>query len=283
MARFLSSAPNELFPTPLQPKAQPAQASAAPNEVPTAPAPAGAGLAAIVDGKPCDLLEALQTKGVQTIVLGGSYKGPRQRYTPEDLRAIASADAVVEVLRVPPPPKVREDHTEADRLFLLKTAYSATHEKVMCTAYWRPKRAQSAKEQAAFLAAAEALLAKDLSPLSWARFSFSQWLHTGKKVAPTPAWVWNAARIEKHSGWCRSATGTLISASPVPVPATRALMQRLDTLRQRLGWGRPTGVVVSEILPEEELQQLLRQQAVQRIEAKKDMDERIRNGEWVWG
>lgn len=283
LERFLSSTPPKRSAPSLQPQAQPVAPFLAQTEAPAAPAVAGGGCGALVDGKPCDVMDALRAKGARSIEIGGGYKGPRQKFTPEDLRATSSLSAQIEVLRVPAPPKVREEHSEKERLRLLRSAYMAVHEKQLRSRWWRPKREPSSKERAAMLAACEALRAKDLSPLAWAWFAFLQWGRMGKQEPPTPAWVWNAARIEKRAGWCHSEAGTLNSQIPFPLPAVTRLRERLAALRQALGWGRPTAVVVSEILPDEELRALLRQQAAQREAGQREIEQRINNGEWVWG
>lgn len=282
LERFLSSPPSAFSASPLQPKAQPAQASA-PTEEPAAPAPAGDGMVFVVDGKPCGLLEALSIEGATCIEFGGGNKGPRQKLTPEDFRAASVLSDQIEVLRVPAPPKIYAEDTETHWLHLLRCAFHAVHEKDMGSRYWRPKRELTLRERDALLAACKALMAHDLSPVAWARFSFLQWHRIGKKSAPTPSWVWNAARIAKHAGWCRSEVGSVSNGNVFPLSASKTLLARLATLRQRLGWGRPTEVVVSEVLPDEERMQLLRQQAVQIRDGKKEISDRINNGEWMWG
>lgn len=272
-----------VMPSPLQLKAQPDAILPALTEAPTAPATAGSGFGLMVDGKPCDLLDALRAEGAQSFELGGSYKGPKQRYTPDDLRAATDLSSVIEVLRVPPPPKLQPEHTETHQLHLLRAAYRAVHEKVMGTDYWRPAKQQAAKERDAFLAACEALRCENISPTSWARFAFHQWHRMGQKSAPTPKWVWTAARIHEHANWCHQATGTINTQTVVPLAASKELIERLATLRQRLGWGRPTDAVVSEVLPAPERQRLLIQQQEQVEAGRRDVERRINNGEWVWG
>lgn len=283
LARFLSSPPKGVSVSTLQPKAQPDAPALAPTEEPAAPATAGSGLAALVDGKPCDIMDALTAAGAKCITIGGGYKGPHQRYTSDDLRAASELSNQVAVVKVPPPPKVTADLDDASRLDLLRRAYCATHEKVMRHAYWRPAKRQSEKERGAFLAACAALLEKDISPTAWAKFSFYQWQRTGRKTAPTPTWVWSVKRIALHSGWARTAVGTLASASASPLPATKALIERLALLRSKLGWGRPTDEVVSEVLPAKEREALLALQARQVATWKQNIERSIRNGEWVWG
>lgn len=244
------------------------------------PAPASAW----ADGVEVDLFSVLGGEGgPKCITLGGGYKGPQQRYTSEDMRAASQLANEIQVLRVPAPPKVEASHGEEERLALLKAAYRAVHEKVLRTDFWRPAKAQSAKERAALLEAAQALEAENISPTAWARFSFYQWASMTKKGAPSPRWVWSAVRIHEHAGWCHEAVGTLNTAQPVPLPAVRTLMERLDTLRKRLGWGRPTSEVVSAVLPDSERKVLLAQQARQREAAQQDVERRIRSGEWMWG
>ena len=313
LARFLSSPPSAFAASPLQTEAQPARPDSAPAMTSAAPAAPGpfAGQAAavsfqnsnatgksesmntpdttnevevLIDGVIHYGLDAIFAAGdAREIGLGGGGRGPRQRYTPEDLRAASQLSNMIEPLRVPAPPKLQAEQDEDSQLDAIKAAYRAVHEKVMRTTYWRPHKAQTLKERGSQLEAAQALIAKDISPLSWARFSFYQWHRMGKKTAPTPAWVWSAKRILEHAGWCHSATGSLITNQAVPVPATHTLMVRLDELRKRLGWGSPTAVVVSEVLPDAELKLLLAKQYAQRIEEQKKIQQRIRNGEWVWG
>lgn len=268
------------MPPPLQPQAQPAAPSLAQLEGPTAP---NGAVAVVVDGKSCDLLDALMAEGAQSFSLGGSRTGPAQRYTTEDLRAATELSNQIETLKAPAPPQLQPAHTETQRLHLLKAAFRAVHEKVMGTDYWRPRKELTAKEHQALMAACEALMVEGINPTAWARFSFHQWGRMGQKSAPTPKWVWTASRISEHAGWCHDATGSLNTGAVVPVPASRELMLRLSVLRQQLGWGRPTDVVVSEVLPKDERRALLIKQANQLEAGRRELEQQINNGEWVWG
>ncbi len=273
----------------IQHKAQPSAVPVVPSETRAAPAAPSmpeesAPSLALVDGVECDLFDLLTSeRDAREIGFGGGYKGPRQRYAPEDMRASTALSSEVVQLRLPAPPRVREEHSEGERLMLLKAAYRAAHEKTLRSEYWRPAKAQTARERELMLEAAGALLAEGINPTSWARFSFYQWQRMGKKTAPSPKWVWSAARIHEHANWCREAIGGLENMSTPALPAAHELMVRLHRLRGALGWGRPTEDVVSEILPVSERRQLLQQQAAQHEAWQRDIQQRIRNGEWVWG
>lgn len=276
------------MPSTIQTKAQPSPSVGVFR--PAAPAPAVAtapagDLEVEVDGVRCGF-EALFTQGAGAKMIqlgGGGSRRRRQQYTPEDMRAATELSNQIDVLRVPAPPKISEDLAPEKRLALLKAAYRAAHEKVMRAEYWRPSKAQTERERELLLEAAQALLAENISPTAWARFSYYQWQEMGKKTAPSPKWVWSAKRIHEHAGWCHEATGTLNTAHPIPLPAVTTLMRRLQQIRQQLGYGRPTADVVSGVLPDAERRKLLQQQADQRVAGHRDIEQRIRNGEWVWG
>ena len=299
-------------PPPLQPMAQPAQPALVlptPTQPVTAQAAAfetqhGAAqppeviemsksaeapiLRIVADGVELDGFEALFSLGddVREVTLGGDGTAPSQRYTPDDVRAATELSNQIEVVRVPAPPRVRDEQGEEERLALLKAAYSAAHEKVMRREYFKPKGKQmTAKERQSYLEAAGALMAEGISPTSWARFSFHAWCGTMKKTtAPSSRWVWSAARIHEHAGWCHEATGSQHTNQPVPnCPSTKELIQLLGKLRSRLGWGRPTDVVVEEVVPAALRAQLLKRAAQEHEKARVDINNRIKSGEWVWG
>lgn len=207
-----------------------------------------------------------------------------QRYTPDDMRAATALSNQITELRVPAPPRIRAESSESERLALLTAAYKAAHEKVMRSEYWRPRgQKQSDKERQALLQAAEALRVEEINPTAWARFCFHRWHQLGKTGAPSQRWVWNSANVHELAGWCHSSTGSQHTNQPVPLPAVKELIYRLGKLREALGYGRPTDVVVSEVLPDRDRQRLMREQAQQVEQGKRDIEQRIRHGEWVWG
>lgn len=262
---------------PSQPKEEPLRTVLPANEV-AAPVPA------IADGAACDLLAVLTSaQGAQCVEFGGGYTGPKQRFTPEDMRAASDLTNEINVLRVPAPPKVDLAAGEDDQLALLGAAFRAAHEKVLHSDYWRPPKGQTPKARAALLAAAQALATERISPTAWAYFSFLQWKAMNKKAAPTPQWVWNHQRIHEGADWCRDEVGTVNTARPLPVKATSELIKRLGVLRSQLGWGKPTAGVVSSVLPDQVRRVLLAQQEQQRADAQVDIERRIVSGEWVWG
>jgi len=252
----------------------------APEAAPAAPG--GSGL--WVDGREVESLEALfsASEGA-TLGFGGSGQVPQQRFTPDEMRATTQLGAEIVHPRVPAPPKVNLASDEEAQLALLKAAYRAAHSKVLRRDFWRPARAQTAKEREVLLGGAQALAAEDISPAAWARFSFWQWLSMGKKTAPSAKWTWSAQRVHEHAGWCREAVGSLSSASAPLLPAGRELLKRLGALQQQFGWGRPTADVLSSILPDMERRVLVAKQAQQHEAWQQDIQKRIRMGEWVWG
>lgn len=238
-------------------------------------------------GQDCAWLAEVVTEGPLGLTLGGTGTAlpPPQRYTSEDMRAATALSNEIEVARIPAPPRLREAHSEDERLALLRAAYSAAHERVLRKSYWKPKGKQmTPKERQAYLEACSALMAENISPTSWARFSFWAWAKMGKKEAPSSRWVWSAQRIHEHADWCHESTGEQITNSPIPgCPSTKELIHRLGKLRAALGYGRPTEVVLSEVLPPAERRRLMEQAAQEREAAKRDIEQRIRQGEWVWG
>ena len=246
-----------------------------------------ADLRIVADGIEVDSFEALWALGddVRSVSFG-SGSARSQRYTPDDMRAATELSNQIEVSRVPAPPKVKDGMSDEARLALLAAAYSAAHEKVMRQQFWRRGRKEmTAKERQAQLEAAGALMAEGINPTSWARFSFHVWCGTMKKKgAPSARWVWSAARIHEHADWCHEATGSQHTNQPVPgCPTTSELIHLLGKLRSALGWGRPTAVVVEEILPAATRRMLLRQAASEQAKARVDVENRITAGEWVWG
>ena len=206
-----------------------------------------------------------------------------QRYTSDDVRAASTLAAQVVQERTPAPPKVQSEDDEEARLALLRVAYRAAHAKAFRQDYWRPARTQSAAERKALVEAAEALRVESLRPHSWALFSFLAWQRMGKKTAPTAKWVWSAARIHEHAQWCHDATGSQDSGAPLKCPSVTQLLHKLGRLRERLGWGRPTSEVLSEVLSDTERRVLLAKAAMEREAARMDIERRIKSGEWVWG
>ena len=189
----------------------------------------------------------------------------------------------VEVLRVPAPAKVQPEMGEEERLRLLHAAFRAAHERAYKQDFYRRGGVKlTDKQRKQMLEACEALMAEVLSPLSWALFSLYQWRRMGKKTAPSLSWVWSPQRIHEHAGWCRDEVGSQNSSKPYYQPATSDLMQRLNTLRQQLGYGRPTDEVVSEVIPDALRDRLLREQDQQNKRGMALLEAAISNGEWVW-
>lgn len=69
----------------------------------------------------------------------------------------------------------------------------------------------------------------------------------------------------------------------IQLPAVTELILRVGAMRERLGWGRPTAVVVQEMLPDAIKRDLLAQAAMQRAAMARTINDQIKAGEWVWG
>lgn len=276
------------MPNTLQPKAtrEPVRPSPAKSgAAPAAPAESASGHSGLyVDGHEVDSLsDLLGAKGARELGFGGGGNAARQRFTPADMRATSTLLAQIVHPKLPSPPRLAVGMADPERLAMLKAAYRAAHSRTMRADYWqRAGKPQGAAERTAWLEAAMALRETEISPTAWARFCFFQWANMEKKGAPQTKWVWSAARIREHAAWCKDAIGTPNGSVPV-LPAGRELLEAFGQLQQQLGWGRPTEVVVSEILPEKKRQRLVALQTQQHEAWQRDIDKRIRGGEWVWG
>lgn len=110
-------------------------------------------------------------------------------------------------VRTKAPPKLDPDASINLNVFLLVQAYRGAHDvklgspsfilsgkEVRETKYWEP-----------LVAAVNALIATNVSPGSWALWSYDGWAkESGKKKAPPLRFVWDASRIEKQHGWFKS-------------------------------------------------------------------------------
>lgn len=289
----MSAAPSSVqpseasVPTPSQPKAPRAPVPALTAAAPAAPAdPADPPiLRAVADDLEVSSIEDLLALPETTacITLCGTGTPRQQRYTPEDMKAATALSGHIDMLRVPAPPSIRPESSPEERLSLLKAAFMAAHSKVLGTDFWRPAKAMSDKERALLLEGAAALESEGLTPTAWASFSFHAWMRMGKKTAPSTRWVWSPARIHEHAGWCHESVGGMAAQAHVLLPSMRELMHRLGRLRSALGYGRPTDVVLHEVLPDTERKVLLAKAARERETELKNLERRIAGGEWVWG
>ena len=236
------------------------------------------------DGQALDLDSLFSLpEGTQSITIGGTGKPRRQQLTPEDMQASVALNGQLFQFKVPAPPSIKPSQTADERLHLLKLAFRAAHQRVLRQDYWRPPKAMTAKEREAQLHGAQALETENISPTAWALFSLEQWVHLGKRTAPSARWVWSAQRIHEHARWCRDEVGSMASWRTIQLPAVTELILRVGAMRERLGWGRPTAVVVQEMLPDAIKRDLLAQAAMQRAAMARTINDQIKAGEWVWG
>ena len=265
---------------------QPAIAPAAPPAVDDS-----AVLATIlVDGKAMDSWTAIFAAGDarEISLVGGAKDRVRQRFTVSDFRATTELGSQIQHPKLPAPTKLTPAMTDDARIALLQTAYRAAYERVEGSQPFGSAKALTPKARAALLGASHALAAENISPTAWAKFSFWMWHRSDNARArrerpPSGRWVWDHMRIHELSGWCKEAVGSLANISTPLLPASKELLSRLARLQRELGWGRPTAVVVDEVLPDRERRVLLAKQAAQLDQWQEDIQRRIRSGEWVWG
>lgn len=258
---------------------------------PATPAPQAALATLKAEVAPIDFGVVRDADGTITIRLGDDDGRPaaRQRYTAEDMAALPSAHEVEQQIRpaaIPPPPHLPSDAPPEALVAACMVALRAGHERVLGRAYWRPpsRRQLSKAEAAAVLAGAQALLEQKLAPLPWVLFSLRHWHgEMGKTEAPALKWVFDPNRIEKHHSWCRQSIGTLNTGAIIRTPAYQEVVKRNQQLRNLLGWGRPTAAVVREVYPPGLKARLWAQARDEADKARKQIQDQLQGGEWLWG
>lgn len=261
--------PGETAPQAAQPATQPA---------------AEVAVLAEVDGQVVDLFDALRGSGAREITFGGGGSSrPRQRYTPEDMRASTELLNAIPKCLTPAPPTLRAGQTEDQQLALLDTAFRAAHAKVLGKEWFRRKgKERTAKERQVMVEAVAALQAEKISPLMWARFSLHCWQRGGKTTTPTMAWLWSPQRIHEHAQWCHETTDNCQGHTQLRLPSITALINLWAQLRDALGYGEPTAQVVERIIPATKRRVLLAKAAAEIEKTQTDLERRIAAGEWVW-
>lgn len=207
--------------------------------------------------------------------------GRLKRYTPADLAAVPSFEAVKPAV-VPAPPKVPADEAEVERA--LRLAYGTAHERVLGSRPFARGLARRA-DPLKWLPAAAALREEGLTPLAWAVFVMREvWRgKMGRSGAPTPSFVWDAAKVEKWRRWCWESVGTLHTGRTIWTPALRELAAKIAALREQLGHGESTDAVVARVFPVAEQRKLMARAAAEAERARADLEKAVASGEWLWG
>lgn len=204
--------------------------------------------------------------------------------------------AVVAPALVPPPPLVRPDLSEDERVTLLLQAYTAVCRRQL-PREWNPYSRGAGElkpaERKLLVSAAAALQQHEVSPIRWCEFSFDQWAvgaaedgsKRGKKARgarPPLKIVFSVARIEEQAGWCRRERerrgGRLVLTRTL-----RHLLERWQSMRAAIFRGQMTASEArAKFLPPETWDRLVAKARAESCAEQKRIATELSEGAYLW-
>jgi hypothetical protein len=206
--------------------------------------------------------------------------------------AYPGADVVL-LVQTPPPPLLRETHTDEVCGELLARAYRVAHKVVLgkpCNVLRKRGSVMGYRHLSKLCHAAASFIVHEIAPLQWAVWRFEWWrdkVENKRYGRPTLTWVYDADEISKRRGWFRAEFGERATHSAL-TPQHRALVQRWVRMRAALAELpslQDLGAVqaaVARYFPDGAYETAIEAARLEADTHQRNIDRRVRRGEWLW-
>lgn len=197
--------------------------------------------------------------------------------------------------RVPPPPRLDPDQTEAERALALANAYTSSVKH-----YYKVSRAleghtvetlKETKYHALLVNVQSIFIDEKIAPSAWCAFSCEAWIHSscGSRIPPV-RWVYAKKRLSERLDWFFSFAQRYLGGKTIVSPAHKELVARHRKMyRALLALGdslevseESVVIVVNEHLPRRMYDRLVREAGEQVEEIEYDMGRELQRGTFLW-